>query len=97
MRKEIKKMKVVLNRLYGGFSLSEEFCKAYPQFKRYGEDQDNQELIKCIEEFGINNAQGIDAEFEIFELPNETTDYYIDEYDGYNQLIYVVDGKLNIF
>ena len=90
-------MKVVLNRLYGGFSLSEEFCKAYPQFKRYGEDQDNQELIKCIEEFGINNAQGIDAEFEIFELPNETTDYYIDEYDGYNQLIYVVDGKLNFF
>ena len=34
-------------------------------------------------------------EFEIVELPSETTDYYIDEYDGYNQLIYVVDGKLN--
>ena len=87
-------MKVVLNRCYGGFSLSEEFCKAYPQFKCYGEDQDNQELIKCIEEFGID-AQGDMAEFKIFELPNETTDYYIDEYDGYNQLIYVVDGKLN--
>ena len=88
-------MKVVLNRCYGGFSLSHKFCDAYPQFKCYGEDQDNQELIKCIEEFGINNAQGVNAEFEIFELPNETTDYYIDEYDGYNQLIYVVNGKLN--
>ena len=90
-------MKVVLNRMFGGFSLSHKFCDAYPQFNWYGEDQDNQELIKCIEEFGINNAQGINAEFEIFELPNEATDYYIDEYDGYNQLIYVVDGKLNLF
>lgn len=90
-------MKVVLNRCYGGFSLSKEFCEAYPQFNCYNDYQDNQELIKCIEEFGINNAQGINAEFEIFELPSETTDYYIDEYDGYDQLIYVVDGKLNLF
>ena len=88
-------MKVVLNKMFGGFSLSHKFCDVYPQFNCYGEDQDNQELIKCIEEFGINNAQGINAEFEIVELPSETTDYYIDEYDGYNQLIYVVDGKLN--
>ena len=86
-------MKVVLNRCYGRFSLSEEFCKAYPQFHCYGEDQDNQELIKCIEEFGINNAQGDMAEFKIFELPKETTDYYIDECGGYEQLTYVVHGK----
>ena len=90
-------MKVVLNRMFGGFSLSHKFCDAYPQFNCYGEDQDNQELIKCIEEFGINKGQSVSAEFEIFELPNETTDYYSDEYDGYDQLIYVVDGKLNFF
>ena len=88
-------MKVVLNKCYGGFTLSEEFCKAYPQFHRYREPQTNQELIKCIEEFGVANAQGEFSEFEIFEMPDETTDYYIDEYDGYNQLIYVVNGKLN--
>lgn len=88
-------MKVVLNKLFGGFSLSEEFCKAYPQFDRYREEQDNQELIKCIEEFGINKAQGRSALFQIVELPQGTTDYYINEYDGYDELIYVVDGQLN--
>ena len=88
-------MEVVGNRLFGGFELSKEFCKAYPQFKRYGEEQDNQELIKCIEEFGIKQAQGESSLFQIFEWRQETTDYYINEYDGYNELIYVVDGQLN--
>lgn len=88
-------MKVILNKLFGGFELSKEFCEAYPQFDRYREEQDNQELIKCIEEFGINKAQGNHALFQIVELPQETTDYYINEYDGYNELIYVVNGQLN--
>ncbi len=88
-------MKVVLNKCFGGFSLSKEFCDAYPQFKCFCEAQDNQELIKSIEDFGISKAQGDFAEFIIFELPDETTDYYINRYDGYDQLIYVVNGKLN--
>lgn len=90
-------MKVILNKEYSSFSLSEEFCKAYPQFIPFGERQDNQELIKCIEEFGIDKSQGKLSKLIIFELPDEATDYYINKRDGFDELIYVINGKLNFF
>lgn len=90
-------MKVILNKNHRIFSLSEEFCNAYPQFNIFGEQQDDQKLIKCVEEFGIDKSQNSLSDLRIFELPDETTDYYINKSAGFDELIYVVNGKLNFF
>lgn len=79
------KMKVVINRCYGGFSLSE---KAYQylgkEWDGYGGAFSNartdERLIKCVEELGAE-ANGDCAELKVVEIPDDVN-WEIDEYDG---------------
>lgn len=32
----------------------------------------------------------------VVEIPDESTDYYIEDYDGVESVIYVVDGKIHV-
>ena len=87
-------MKIAINNGYGGWELSENFFEKYPQFEEEGIVRDDIEFIKCLEEFGTKEASSEYSHIEIVEIPDETTDYIINEYDGYESIIYVVNGKI---
>lgn len=81
-------MKVVINRCYGGFSLSEEAYKYLDlPWDGYGyafdstiEDRSNPRLIACVEALG-EKANGSCAELKVVEVP-DGIDVYIHNYDG---------------
>ena len=87
-------MKFVLNKCYGGFDLSEEAQEILGQAD-YEIKRDNPDLLALIEEKGIQFVQGKYAKLKVVEVPESATDFTLDEYDGWERIIYVVDGKLN--
>jgi len=86
-------MKMVLNQCYGGFGLSDKACEMLG-IEYDGEmERTDPRLIAVVESLG-EEANGDYAELEIVEIPDETTDWDISEYDGFESLVYVVNGKL---
>ena len=95
-------MKMVINANYGGYSIPDEFLEEYG----IGElDYDMYELrtdprfIEWVEReraAAENDDDKWDEGFDlaVVEIPDEATDYEIDEYDGYESVIAVVDGKI---
>ena len=88
-------MKIVINKCYGGFGISDEYEE------KLGVDswdmqtlRTDERLINAVEEDpeGVSDTY---AALRVVEIPDEATDYYIDEYDGMESVIYVVDGKLH--
>lgn len=89
-------MKVVINRCYGGFSVSElVFEKLGVEYDGYGyidtelgyKEHDTEKirsdprLIAAIEAVGLEAASGRHASLTIVDIP-DNIDWYIDEYDG---------------
>jgi hypothetical protein len=80
-------MKVVINRCYGGFSLSNEALKLYEDLSGkkdvYGLDIERNDpiLIDIIETLGIEKSNGGFAELKIVDIPDGIK-YTICEYDG---------------
>lgn len=87
-------MKFVLNKCYGGFDLSEEAQEILGQAD-YEIKRDDPDLLALIEEKGIQFVQGKYAKLKVVEVPESATDFTLDEYDGWERIIYVLDGKLN--
>ena len=92
--------KFLVNKCYGGFSFSEEMKKELGA--RLGceilWDDDyatDPVAIDLFEERGSKWVSGRRAKLELVELPDETTDWCLEEYDGMEQIVYVVDGKLH--
>jgi hypothetical protein len=81
-------MKIVINKCYGGFGLSEEAMDLYLERKgMQGEKlhdseirRDDPVLVEVVEELGIL-ASGKYAEIEVVDIPDDV-DWYIEEYDG---------------
>lgn len=86
-------MKVVINVCFGGFGLTEEAKKALGI--EYSEDieRTDSRLVEMVETNAVNVADRF-AKLEVVEIPDETTDWEIDEYDGAESVTYVVNGKL---
>lgn len=75
-------MKILLNKCYGGFGLSDEFVEKYPQFDKYDDyERHDETLIKCVEEFGLDKSASSFSEFRIIEIPDDVK-YSIHNYDG---------------
>ncbi len=78
-------MKVVINRCFGGFSLSE---NAYDYLGipwdgygfEYNEDRANLKLVECVEKLG-KEADGKFSELKVVSIPNDV-EWEIEEYDG---------------
>ena len=86
-------MKVILNKCFGGFNINETIAKkygvdAYDESARY-----NENIINLIE--SGTDCSGLFAQLEVVELPENTTDCEINDYDGFESIIYVVDGKIH--
>lgn len=86
-------MKVVINVCFGGFGLTKEVKKALGI--EYSEDieRTDSRLVEMVETNAVNVADRF-AKLEVVEIPDETTDWEIDEYDGAESVTYVVNGKL---
>lgn len=86
-------MKLVINRSFGGFSLPKEFCEQYGFESAYADiKRDDERLINYVGK-GCEIAHGF---LTVVEIPDNATDYMINEYDGLEEVIYVVDGKIHI-
>lgn len=87
-------MKFVINLCYGGFSLSEQAAAALGLDSVYDDIDRNDERLIALVEQDAEAASGAHADLAVAEIPDEATDWYIDEYDGSESLIYVLDGRL---
>lgn len=87
-------MKFVINDYFGRYSLSTDFLNKYG--KEFGSlKRDDPKLVAAVEEFGEEEASGFTAKLCIKEIPDDATDYSVEEYDGAESIIYVKDGKLH--
>ena len=83
-------MKIVINKCYGGFELSKRAQALMP----YGYmNRNDLALVNCVELLG-KDASGSYAKLRIVEIPDDATDWEVEEYDGFEWLTYVVDGKI---
>ena len=84
-------MKIVINRCFGGFSLSQRaealfrrIEKIKPDDEEYFSDhdipRDNPTLVRIVEKLG-ENAGGTYADLKIVEVPDDVN-WYIEDYDG---------------
>ena len=92
-------MFIVLNKCYGGFSLSKGFKDTYPEYNKWNFDNDysvraDETFIERIREYGIGMAGGPFSNLSIISIPDDVTDWRIHEYDGYEYAEYVRDGKI---
>lgn len=91
--------KILINVKYGGFCAAgplEEYAKKNNIDFRLGENnRDDPEAIKIVEECGCDVCcNRTYSKLKIVEIPDEATDWEIDSYDGYEEVIYVLDGKI---
>lgn len=84
-------MKIVINVCYGGFSIKDEIVSEYG-FKKYTTPRDDEKLIILIES-GIDCNDDC-SKLKVVDIPDNATDYYINEYDGLEDVLYVIDGKI---
>lgn len=84
-------MKYVINRSFGTFKVPAELCDKYGYFE-YDDSKKmrtNPTLIRYLEE--NKNAE---TSLVIVDIPDRATDWELSEYDGYESLTVVVDGKI---
>ena len=87
-------MKVVVNRCYGGFSLPKKFCDKYGLARFDDIERTDPRLIAFVEENSELCQHFNCASLRIVEIPDETTDWQINEYDGLESIIAVINGKI---
>lgn len=89
-------MTFVLNKCYGGFSLSAFAVEKLGVEDEYAflDDLQMDALASLIREFGSEKCSGRHANLQVVEIPGTYTDYEINVYDGFEVMTYVVDGKL---
>lgn len=86
-------MKMVINTCFGGFGLSEA-ARVFLNIKYDSNiERDDPMLIICVEALG-EKAFGSCAKLKVVTIPDEATDWELDEYDGAESITYVVDGKI---
>ena len=87
-------MKIVVNKCYGGFRLSEKARDLLGLDSVYDNvDRTDPQLIKVVEELG-DEASGRSARLRVVHIPDDSTDWEIDEYDGAERVLFVVNGKI---
>ena len=85
-------MKMVLNKCFGGFGIADEYL---PELgvERWPIQRDNPKLIELVEKVGEKVGDEY-SELCVVEIPDEATDWEMNEYDGIETITYVLDGKL---
>lgn len=89
-------MKIAINVCYGGFDIPRRIREQLPHdFNEFDlNHRTNDKLISLIESEG-GVVKDDFSEVVITEIPDEATDWMINDYDGLERIIYVLDGKLH--
>ena len=87
----------ILNKCYGGWSISDFAMEQLGLDSNYPDmdEVDEKKLAELINEYGSEKCSGHSAKLKVIESPDNATDWDIEEYDGIERIVYVVDGKLN--
>ena len=90
-------MKVVINVEYGGFALPDEFMEMYPNefsscYDYSKEIRQDERLINYLE--NLSEEEIDTSDLQIAYIPDDATDWRIEEYDGAETLYYVLNGKI---
>lgn len=91
-------MTFVLNKRYGGFGLSKFAVEKLGLEGKYDFNCNDplmvDALASLIAEFGSEKCSGDSAKLKVVEIPDNCTDWEVNDYDGVETITYVVDGKL---
>ena len=89
-------MTFILNKRYGGWSLSDFAVEklGLPDGYPYLSDELVTKIAALIEEYGSEKISGTFAKLKVVTIPDNYTDFEVNEYDGVEELTYVVDGKI---
>ena len=89
-------MTFILNKCYGGWSISDFAMEQLGLDSNYPDmdEVDEKKLADLINEYGSEKCSGHSARLKVVEIPDNITDFEIDEYDGIERITYVIDGKL---
>lgn len=88
-------MQIVLNECWGGFSLSQKACAILGLPSPYSNiRRTDPRLIQCVQTLG-SEVNGRNAELNIINIPDDVTDWEINEYDGMETLTYIINGKIH--
>ena len=88
-------MKMVINNCFGGFSLSDAAVQQLGLDSPYSDiDRCDERLVALVEQ-DADAASGRCARLVVVEIPDEATDTYLEEYDGAERLLYVLDGHIH--
>ena len=87
-------MKIIINDCFGGFGVREDVLE------KFGLSGAKEETIRFDPNLIALVESGEDinddySDLAVVEIPDNATDWFIDEYDGSEQIIYVVDGRLH--
>lgn len=86
-------MKIVINRCWGGFHIPEEFASAHGLDSYDDIERTDPELVAFVESHGGRFSEGC-AELVVVNIPEDCTDWELNDYDGMESIIAVVNGKL---
>lgn len=87
-------MKVVINSCYGGFGVSDEILQQLCVNDPWDIRRDDPKFISLVETLGVK-ANDLYSRLKVVEIPDDNTDWEISDYDGSEQVIYVLDGKIH--
>ena len=90
-------MTFILNKCYGGWSISDFAMEQLGLDSNYPDmdEVDEKKLARLINEYGSEKCSGHSAKLKVIEIPDNATDWDIEDYDGVERIVYVVNGKLN--
>lgn len=90
-------MTFILNKCYGGWSISDFAMEQLGLDSNYPDmdEVDEKKLAELINTYGSEKCSGHSAKLKVVEIPDNTTDWDIEDYDGVERIVYVVNGKLN--
>lgn len=86
-------MFIVINKCYGGFQLPQEFCSMHGLSCYALIERTDPRLVEFVQSHG---GKVVDAWSTLVtvEIPDTATDWVLNEYDGMESVIYVLDGKI---
>ena len=85
--------KILVNLDFGGFGLKGEYYDDFMTRTNGLDDiREDEKLIALVEQ-GVDIGDDF-AGIGIAEIPDNATDYYINEYDGKEEVLYVLDGRI---
>lgn len=88
-------MKLVINTAFGGFMLTDETAKelGIPKYGDEPEARTNSNLIARLES-GDTDCYDKHSRLKVVYIPDSSTDWVIIERDGWEEVLYVFEGKI---